>query len=506
MQYPSIIRAHNLDYATIVLDPAYAAVPGVEYYEVTTGLGTFRFAQGVPAVLPQLLESLAAHRKAAKRDMAEAKARGDDWAASVANGRQLAMKVTMNSVYGFAGATKGFLPCVPIAASVTATGRLMIQKTKALAESLVPGSRVVYGDSVAGHTPVLVRWGPDRAVAWVPIERLAAGLDDHLVGDGDDDGDDGEKQCLDLAGVDVWSDLGWTRVHRVIRHRVRKPMVRVLTRTGLVDVTTDHSLLLRDGTPVTPGEVRPGGRLLHRDLPPELPGPAAGGPAGKPAGKPLTCAALAAAMGRKFSHGDGKLPPRVLAAARHVREAFWDGLTCDGELDPPPLRNHVVAAQLAQLAASVGVTVGVSADENGHVRLTSYHVPAWEADTVVSVTPLPPKRADADPYAPHGEYVYDLTTDNHHFAAGVGRLVVHNTDSVMVIFDLGEAKRHDMAAHFETGQRVAGEISGTFKAPIELEFEKCYYPYLLFNKKRYSGESGAARGVKKLYAIPIHTP
>lgn len=44
------------------------------------------------------------------------------------------------------------LPCVPIAASVTATGRAMIQKTKALAEALVPGSRVVYGDTVSSGT------------------------------------------------------------------------------------------------------------------------------------------------------------------------------------------------------------------------------------------------------------------------------------------------------------------------------------------------------------------
>jgi DNA polymerase delta subunit 1 len=145
--YPSIMRAHNLDYATIVLDPVYDNVPGVQYYEIATGLGTFRFAQGVPSVVPALLEDLAKFRKQAKKDMAAAKARGDDWAASVFNGKQNAFKVTMNSAYGFCGATKGFLPCVPIAASVTATGRAMIQKTKDLAESLVPGSRVVYGDT-----------------------------------------------------------------------------------------------------------------------------------------------------------------------------------------------------------------------------------------------------------------------------------------------------------------------------------------------------------------------
>lgn len=139
------MRAHNMDYSTIVLDSKYADLPGVEYYEIETGLGTFRFAQNVPSVLPSLLEDLAKFRKAAKKDMAAAKARGDAWGAAVFNGKQLAYKVTMNSCYGFCGATKGFLPCVPIATSVTATGRAMIQKTKDLAEAMVPGSRVVYG-------------------------------------------------------------------------------------------------------------------------------------------------------------------------------------------------------------------------------------------------------------------------------------------------------------------------------------------------------------------------
>lgn len=86
-------------------------------------------------------------RKKAKKDMADAKARGDTWAAALYNAKQGAFKITMNSAYGFTGANKGFLSCVPIAASVTATGRIMIQKTKSLVEELVPGSRVVYGDT-----------------------------------------------------------------------------------------------------------------------------------------------------------------------------------------------------------------------------------------------------------------------------------------------------------------------------------------------------------------------
>ena len=99
--YPSIIRAHNLCYSTIVLDTAAATAGGdggdgsggTEMYTVTTGAGAYSFAQGVPSVLPALLTELAEFRKAAKKDMAAAKARGDDWAAKVFNGKQMAFKV-----------------------------------------------------------------------------------------------------------------------------------------------------------------------------------------------------------------------------------------------------------------------------------------------------------------------------------------------------------------------------------------------------------------------------
>lgn len=83
--YPSIIMAWSLDYSTLVLDPKHDNLPGVEYYQVQTDQGTFRFAQGFKGVLPSLLEDLACFRKAAKKKMAEAKARGDSFAAAIHN-------------------------------------------------------------------------------------------------------------------------------------------------------------------------------------------------------------------------------------------------------------------------------------------------------------------------------------------------------------------------------------------------------------------------------------
>jgi len=48
----------------------------------------------------------------------------------VLDGRQLALKISANSVYGFTGAQVGKLPCLEISQSVTAFGRKMIEFTK----------------------------------------------------------------------------------------------------------------------------------------------------------------------------------------------------------------------------------------------------------------------------------------------------------------------------------------------------------------------------------------
>ena len=74
-----------------------------------------------------ILEELLAARKKAKIDMARAT---DETIKAVQNGRQLALKISANSVYGFTGATVGQLPCLPISSSVTAYGRTMIHQTK----------------------------------------------------------------------------------------------------------------------------------------------------------------------------------------------------------------------------------------------------------------------------------------------------------------------------------------------------------------------------------------
>ena len=108
----------------------------------------------------------------------------DPFKKAVLDGRQLALKISANSVYGFTGATIGKLPCLPISSSVTSYGRQMIETTKvvriftcmplqndelyaqeveaqySLANGRSHDAEVIYGDTDS----VMVKFGPTDLV------------------------------------------------------------------------------------------------------------------------------------------------------------------------------------------------------------------------------------------------------------------------------------------------------------------------------------------------------
>ena len=61
-------------------------------------------------------------------------------------------------------------------------------------------------------------------------------------------------------------------------------------------------------------------------------------------------------------------------------------------------------------------------------------------------------------------------------------VIYGDTDSVMVKFGVKDLKKA-----MELGREAAEHVTKQFVRPINLEFEKVYYPYLLINKKRYAG-------------------
>ena len=85
-------------------------------------------------VLPALLEELYSERKRVKRQMAQAAAEGNKLLESILDSTQLAIKVSLNSTYGFLGRGQGNLILKELGSIVTAVGRMLIEQSKEYAE------------------------------------------------------------------------------------------------------------------------------------------------------------------------------------------------------------------------------------------------------------------------------------------------------------------------------------------------------------------------------------
>uniref|UniRef100_H2Z268 DNA-directed DNA polymerase n=1 Tax=Ciona savignyi TaxID=51511 RepID=H2Z268_CIOSA len=103
----------------------------------------------------------------------------DPFKRSVLDGRQLALKISCNSVYGFTGAQVGKLPCLEISGSVTAFGRMMIDQTKRHVETqytvengYAHNAKVIYGDTDS----VMVKFGVATVAESMALGKEAADL------------------------------------------------------------------------------------------------------------------------------------------------------------------------------------------------------------------------------------------------------------------------------------------------------------------------------------------
>uniref|UniRef100_A0A8C5GVQ9 DNA polymerase n=1 Tax=Gouania willdenowi TaxID=441366 RepID=A0A8C5GVQ9_GOUWI len=173
--YPSIMMAHNLCYTTLLQKGSVEKLGLCPEDFIKTPTGDQFVKTSVrKGLLPEILENLLSARKRAK---AELKNETDPFKKQVLDGRQLALKISANSVYGFTGAQVGKLPCLEISQSVTGFGRQMIETTKQLVESkykIANGyqadAKVIYGDTDS----VMVKLGVATVKESMEIGREAA--------------------------------------------------------------------------------------------------------------------------------------------------------------------------------------------------------------------------------------------------------------------------------------------------------------------------------------------
>ncbi|ORX95879.1 DNA polymerase delta catalytic subunit [Clohesyomyces aquaticus] len=174
--YPSIMQAHNLCYTTLLNKQSVEKLnlKKDDDYIVTPNGDLFCTTKVRKGLLSMILEELLGARKKAKRELA---VETDPFKKAVLNGRQLALKISANSVYGITGATVGKLPCLAIASSTTSYGRQMIERTKeevekkyCIANGYSHDAEVIYGDTDS----VMVKFGTTELAKAMELGQEAA--------------------------------------------------------------------------------------------------------------------------------------------------------------------------------------------------------------------------------------------------------------------------------------------------------------------------------------------
>ena len=610
--YPSSMISENLSHDSIILHKRYDNLPGIEYLDIVydvyekiddkkvrTGEKTVRFAQfpnGEKGTIPKILMKLLRQRKETRKkiefktviDVNDIEYKGllkekdnkviitgldgksvetqkenvksiedtyDDFQKAVLDGLQLAYKVTANSLYGQCGAKTSSIYMKEIAACTTATGRKMILMAKDFIEKNYP-AETVYGDSVTSYTPILIRH--NNLIKIETIEELSKKYGNNnwlkCIENGKQD-----KESCEILDVETWSDIGWTKIHRVIRHELSdtKKIIRVNTYSGIVDVTDDHSLLKLDKTEISPNNLQIGDTLLHSPFPVInnncdvhsinearimgfFTGDGSCGNYDCPSGKKYSWALNNSDMKlQEFyknlceetysdlqwkildtlessgvyklvpksgeNHGGIKhlvnkyrdmmyydkekiVPVTILNASFEIRKSFWDGLyDADGDKEGIITRidqkNQISMAMFNLLGDSLGYKTSLN------TRIDKMNI--FRLNLTKNTQRKDPNKIKKIYEVPYSGFVYDLTTDNHHFQAGIGKMIVHNTDSLFIRFDVKDSEGNPIKGKdaIMPSIKMAMDASKTFKQylkpPHDLEYEKCFYPFILFSKKRY---------------------
>ena len=553
--------------------------------KIIVGYKICRFAQfpdGKKAILPAILDELLMSRKATKKLMAIEK---DPFKKNILDKRQLTIKLCGNSIYGQCGAKTGAFFEKDVAASTTATGRKLLFYGKNIIEQCYNNIEIVmkdgtdvkvkaeciYGDSVTGYTPVYIRI--NNIIEVLTIEELG-----EKYGTGwnicTEDGKEEKLFCNFKNNIclESWTDNGWTKLERIIKHRLHKSknIIRILTHTGLVDVTDDHSLLNEDKTIISPKNISIGTKLLHKTL--VLDNDNDNNNITIDQAKIMgfffgdgSCGHYDCPTGRKYSwalnNSDDKLlskyfdlckkvypkfewkiyntmetsnaykicftsnnygeksrfikeyrnlmyydnskviPLVILNSNNNIRQAFWEGLyDADGDKDKNGYtridqKSQISAANICLLANLLGYNTSINtrSDKINIYRITCTKKKQKKCGNAIKKIINITNNTNIFGENTENIYVYDLTTENHHFAAGIGNMIVHNTDSVFFKFNLrdkNDNKIIDRQALIYTIElaKQAGKLATKFlKKPHDLEYEKTFWPFNLLSKKRYDG-------------------
>jgi DNA gyrase/topoisomerase IV subunit B len=317
-------------------------------------------------------------------------------------------------------------------------------------------------DSVTGDTPLLLK--NDGYIEIHTIENLSN--DWKLDANGKDYGSTNKM---------IWTETGWTNIKHIMRHKVNKKMYRVLTHTGVVDVTEDHSLLNEFGQEISPNDCEIGVELLHSF-------PKFGSTRSEYLSheKRLNYRKLGNYW-RKNNHKKYYIrmshPKNFINKFLRDRQEYVLGmLNCNGLPTyltiNMMLYNKYDAQCIYVLFRSVGYNVYI--DNTGGSEAYIINITSKKRNN-------PNRIKKIFDLGTTEQYVYDLETTNHHFQAGIGQMIVHNTD----------------------GSHIKGLLINLFKTKWPSLFEMPGFMTSLLTPVIKASKGGKTKKiVKSFYSIP----
>lgn len=344
---------------------------------------------------------------------------------------------------------------------------------------------IIYGDSVTFDTPVILK----------QKDKILVTTIDDITDSWKTYGN--KEQNSNNIDYEIWTDIGWTKINKVIRHKTDKKIYEILTHTGCVRVTEDHSLLDENGNIISVNNCKVGTKLLQ-NYPKIIQNKINGmtinkayiygyffgdGSCGKYVNSKYSWALnsnnydlceklkhkLEVIYKKKFkildtlkssgaykivpSHGNIKsyvdefrhmfydkyknkiIPPVIFNCSEKIRKAFLDGYyVADGCVaDTKKCNCHRFDIKSQISAQNMFILV----------KSLGYNVSLNKRNDKPEIFRLTysnnnfRKKSNVikkiTEIKNYTGYVYDLETENHHFHCGVGDIIVHNTDSVFCI-------------------------------------------------------------------------
>lgn len=508
--YPTTIIAYNIDYSTLVIDDT---VPdhlcnviewedhvGCEHdkeerktkpKKIICAARKYRFLKTPKGVLPTLLENQLQSRSTVKKEMKknkkiyeELKKCDNDWIdcydkyknlwkfgeiaekdnllfliktlIDVLDKRQLAIKVSANSMYGAMGVTRGYLPFLPGAMCTTAQGRKSLLKAAHTLQFDFHG-KLVYGDSVVGDEPLLLL-SPNNNIVIMTIEDLCNEWKPYENFKIFDNNRYDKQQST--TNYKVWANGKWNIIKKVIRHKTSKDIYRVNTTCGCVDVTEDHSLLNTDSVKIKPNNCKIGITTLLSSYP--------------------HFEQIESTHKEQCVSIDKNITNNILNETYEKRFNFFCKYRNTYSIENTDSfcfydNNKINMSRLYYLAKSLGNNVTIDITLSGIYEITCS---AYPIKTDKGLLKKMYKLHNTN----NNEYVYDLETVDCKFNAGIGQIVVANTDSCYIHFP-GINTAQECWDH---SLEVEEKISKIFPPPMRLAFEeKIYERFFILTKKRY---------------------